>query len=147
MLYLHLQKKFRIEYCGHVPMFLFILNFELKLRTWYLYYNKKYFFCNCYFVFFTPFSTCSFGFFFYIYVYKVYFHVNFCSKLDCDVGTVVPLARACRSRCEQDGGRRDGWRICNRFYVRPYRPSGAARNQINKTSIGSILDNKKKCRS
>lgn len=72
----------------------------------------------------------------------MYFHVNFCSKLDCDAGTVVPLARACRSRCEQDGGRRDGWRICNRFYVRPYRPSGAARNQINKTSIGDVLEDK-----
>lgn len=92
--------------------------------------------------FFTPSSTCSFAFFFDIYVYKVYFHVNFCSKLDCDAGTVVPLARACRSRCEQDGGRRDGWRICNRFYVRPYRPSGAARNQINKTSIGDVLEDK-----
>lgn len=56
------------------------------------------------------------------------------------MGTYVLLARACHCQCEQDGGRRGEWRICNRFYVRPYKPSGAARNQINKTSIGMIQE-------
>lgn len=56
--------KVSIEYCGHVPMFLFILNFELKLRTWYLYYNKKYFFCNCFFIFFYPIFNLQFRFLF-----------------------------------------------------------------------------------